>query len=176
MPRHWFADTILPEISGPNGEDLRMANPEHLDKLLQALAAGDISIWNAWRKQQIGRWQPDLSDASLSHANLVGADLSNAVLTHADLSQARLTKADLSYADLRNAQLSSADLSGADMYSARAQGSNLAQSDLSFARLGLRSWEDRTLWMYAGLQDANLSEAQLRWTDLSWVDLSRANL
>lgn len=73
-----------------------MANPEHLAKLKEGVAA-----WNEWREQNPDI-RPDLSAADLSSANLYAADLSSADLRGANLSWANLRGANLTDADVTN--------------------------------------------------------------------------
>jgi Pentapeptide repeats (8 copies) len=131
-----------------------MANDEHVAKLKEGVAA-----WNAWRAKNPDI-RPDLSDATLRKADLVGANLSKA-----DLGKASLIEADLEEANLRGANLSDANLREADLINADLRGANLRGANLS--NVDLKG---------ANLSDANLREADLTVADLSVADLSRANL
>ncbi|MBI4798609.1 MAG: TIR domain-containing protein [Desulfarculus sp.] len=66
-----------------------MANPKHLAKLRQGVAA-----WNRWREKNPGV-RPDLIEANLGRADLEGANLVEADLREADLGGADLSDADL---------------------------------------------------------------------------------
>lgn len=79
-----------------------MANPDHLEKLLEGSAR-----WNAWREAH-----PDVTP------DLSGADLQRANLRNTDLRRANLSGADLRRAVLRNADLQDANLEGANLYQA----------------------------------------------------------
>jgi hypothetical protein len=136
-----------------------LANPEHLAKLKEGVAA-----WNQWR-QQTHTLQPDLSGANLSRAHLEEAnfqyaDLQQAHLTGAKLYKARLVTANLSGADLRKAELEAADLVGAKLIEANLSGANLTNADLTLANLS----------------GANLSGASLKLTTLVQTNLEGANL
>jgi len=101
-----------------------MANPEHVDKLIEG-----VDAWNAWRyvNPEIvpALWgaaleETDLGYANLNAADLEGADLSGTDLREANLNGAKLVAADLSGANLRGAyfartNLKRADLEGADL-------------------------------------------------------------
>jgi hypothetical protein len=76
-----------------------MADQAHLDILKQSVEA-----WNSWRERNPAI-EPDLFEANLSRATLLGANLSRATLAEADLFQATLSGADLSWADLSDADL-----------------------------------------------------------------------
>src|SRR5712691_7581284 len=75
-------------------EGASMANDQHVAILKQGVAA-----WNAWREKNPDV-RPDLSEAELTGADLVGAKLSGADLAEADLQGAILIGADFSGADL----------------------------------------------------------------------------
>ncbi len=126
-----------------------MANREHLQPLMAAMASADISLWNQWRKDNPGL-SPDLGDVDLSGANLRFADLSDT-----DLNRATLTNANVSVADLRRSRLTNADLSGANL-----NGTNLTGADLSGANLS------RTSLRNAILCSANLTSTWLMGADL----------
>ena len=88
-----------------------MANPEHLAKLREGVAA-----WNAWRESnpdvRPDFRRADLRVADLSEANLYQAILLGALLSQALLSKANLRGADLSGAILWGTILATVDLSG----------------------------------------------------------------
>ena len=121
-----------------------MANQEHRKILHQGTAT-----WNWWREQN-PEIRPDLSDATLSDANLSFANLSDANLSGANLHFTNLHYANLSGANLHFTNFRDADLSDANLY----------RADLSDANLS----------------DANLSRADLSRADLSRADLSGATL
>ena len=127
-----------------------MANREHLQPLMSAMACSDIALWNQWRKDNPGL-SPDLGDVDLSDANLRFADL-----TDANLQRATLTNADISVADLRRSNLSNADLTGANL-----NGTNLSRADLSGANL------NKTSLRNADLSGANLTATRMMGADLA---------
>jgi uncharacterized protein YjbI with pentapeptide repeats len=166
-----------------------MANPEHLAKLQQGVAA-----WNAWREQNPDI-KPDLqkanlyayplgkvnlSNAILSRANLGAANLNRAIVTGANLNEATLTGAALYFADLSEATLSRALLSGALMGQATLtksdlSGADLRNADLSAADLNGANFESADL-TGAKLRGANLANANLTGTALQHALLHDANL
>jgi uncharacterized protein YjbI with pentapeptide repeats len=151
-----------------------MANPEHLDRLLQGMWA-----WDQWRNDNPGikpnlsiadlrdvdLCDADLANADLRGANLCGADLSDADLTNADLRDADLRSADLINADLTNADLRDADLRGADLINADLTNANLRDADLRGADL-----------INADLTNADLSNAILRDKGIGFSSIRSANL
>lgn len=89
-----------------------MANRKHLEILQQG-----VFDWNQWREERPDLI-PDLSEAYLREANLVGFDLHDAslhgaMLLGADLTNANLRGANLTGADIRFAELNGARLAGA---------------------------------------------------------------
>jgi len=129
-----------------------MANPEHLEILLQ-----DVELWNKWRDENL-EITPDLSNVSLFVANLNGANLSRA-----NLNEAYLNGINLSEANLSGAKLSEANLSGASLHEANLSGANLSGANLRGANL-----------IEATLRGANLYKANLRKADLRGAKLRRA--
>jgi hypothetical protein len=127
-----------------------MANPEHLAKLKEGVAA-----WNRWRRENPAI-QPELSGADLSLAKLQGAHLSGAYLSDTDLSMADLTWSYLSDTDLSMAGLNRADLNGANLSKTDLTRVDLSEANLSEAKL-----------RYAELMAANLTGANLNLTDLT---------
>jgi uncharacterized protein YjbI with pentapeptide repeats len=122
-----------------------MANPEHLEKLNEGVAA-----WNRWRKQN-AKISPDLSAASLgkrdlegvnfagtdlSSADLCSADLSAADLRYANLNKARLIETGLFQANLAEARLGEADLTGALILEANFSGTELTDTNFHEANVG----------------------------------------
>ncbi len=137
-----------------------MADKKQLERLKKS-----VTEWNEWRKRY-PHIKPDLREADLFRANLIGADLDGAHLDEANLIRADLSGADLSGADLRRANLSGAnlrgaDLSGADLREAVLSGANLRVADLSVADL-----------CGAHLSGADFSEALVGFTSFGDVDLS----
>jgi hypothetical protein len=157
-----------------------MANPEHIDHLLQG-----AEHWNQWRQlhQDI---QPDFSGSHLDSINLDGADLSEAAfldasLAHASLKNAKLNRAqlliakldgaDLSEAmlieaNLVNAKLRKANLKGASLLGADARGADLSNANLSYSDLGATNFGT------AHLAGTDLSQAFVVDTIFAFVDLS----
>src|SRR5215216_6692159 len=122
----------------------------------------------------------DLSEASLSEANLMAADLSEAHLQgadflKADLRGANLKKAKLSDADLSGAHLSAVNLHGADLRGADLSDRSLSDADLRGADLSEANLRDADL-RGAALHGADLSEAYLRGANLSRAGLNEAHL
>jgi uncharacterized protein YjbI with pentapeptide repeats len=127
-----------------------MANPEHLERLAEGVAA-----WNRWRAEQPDV-KPDLSAAKLADGlKLDGIDLSDANLKQAFVRKVSLRGAVLRRAKLDNAYLRAARLDGADLSRASLAGANLR---------------------HAVLRDAKLPGAYLRRIDLSYCDLTGADL
>jgi uncharacterized protein YjbI with pentapeptide repeats len=131
-----------------------MADQEQLSCLRRGVAA-----WNVWRAKHPDV-MPDLSEADLSKADLVGAVLSWTNLSRADLSGANLIEADLRGAALHSADLSRADLGNADLRGASLLWADLGGADLGGADLG-----------GASLLKANLTNSKAGLTNLSAVDL-----
>jgi uncharacterized protein YjbI with pentapeptide repeats len=157
-----------------------MANPDHLQTLLQGV--------DAWNDRRAGEplitpdlsgvdlcWGEDLSGANLSRANLSGASLCLAKLSGADLSWANLSRAHLDWANLSGANLHRADLYGADLHLANLSGANLSGVNLSWANLHSANFTRANL-SRANLHIADLGEANLYGADLSEADLSKADL
>jgi len=94
-----------------------VANRKHLEILEQG-----VFEWNRWREERPDI-VPDLSEAYLREANLVGFDLRDSSL-HA----AMMLGADLSNADLRGANLSDADIRFAELKGARLAGARLERT------------------------------------------------
>jgi uncharacterized protein YjbI with pentapeptide repeats len=158
-----------------------VANEELVLRLKQG-----VEGWNAWRRSNPAAPQ-DLSDAQLSHTNLIGADLSDANLRGADLSDttlirawltnANLTDSNLNHANLINANLSIADLSNANLSEANLSGANLDGAKLRDANLrGATTLLSTATLIRARLTKANLTDANLSHADLSHADLSHADL
>jgi TIR domain/Pentapeptide repeats (8 copies) len=137
----------------------RMANEEHLQKLMQG-----VKVWNKWMERQAFQRreiQPEFSGADLHGTNLYGVNLRGANLRLANLNGAMLSNADLWSANLYRANLSRANLSGANLGRADLKLAYLVQGDLSLASL-----------IGANLTGANLSGTNLRRAEVDLADLS----
>jgi len=131
-----------------------MANKVHLDRLKAAIDAGDITLWNRWRKENLDI-RPELSEADLSGANLSRANLSEANLYRANLSEANLWRAILAGAYLSEADLMGACLSEANLWRADLTGAYLWKADLTEADL------TEAILTGATLLETNLENATL---------------
>jgi len=116
-----------------------------------------------------------LQGADLIFAKLQGADLSAANLQGADLSRANLQGANLIFANLQGANLISANLQGADLISAKLQRANLSYAELQRANLSAAKLQGAYL-SAANLQGAYLISANLQGADFSFAKLQGANL
>jgi uncharacterized protein YjbI with pentapeptide repeats len=112
----------------------------------------------------------NLTDATLSGANLSSIELIQADLRGANLSGANLSSAELTQADLRGANLSGANLSSAELTQANLSGANLSGANLSSAELTQADLRG------ANLRGANLSSAELTQAFLTDANLSDTNL
>jgi uncharacterized protein YjbI with pentapeptide repeats len=139
-----------------------MANPEHVTKLKEGVAA-----WNNWRKTN-PQVEPDLS-----RANLWGADLYAANLSEADLRRANLGKVNLRRSDARGADLVAADLTEADLVEANLTRADLSGSILKWADLA-RSELVGTNFTRASLTGSNFASAGVWNTIFVDSDLSAA--
>lgn len=136
-----------------------MSNENHLDLLMQSIEAGNIQIWNKWKKTYPG--QVDLTNADLVgllsekarrklsptakgakglRTQLPGIDLSGASLWRSnfefvDMQGANLQGADLAKANMRRANLTGANLRDAQLYEVDFYQASIANADLSGARL-----------------------------------------
>jgi hypothetical protein len=153
-----------------------MANPEHLAKLKEGVAAWDrwrldhsakegVKEWNRWRLWDDLAINPDLSGADIREANLSGANLGRANLSGANLREANLSGANLERANLSGANLGRANINRADLREAELDGANLSAALLNWADL-----------RRAKLDGANLSRANVSVVDLGGASLCRANL
>jgi uncharacterized protein YjbI with pentapeptide repeats len=150
-----------------------MANEEHLKILKRG-----VEQWNKWRLENA--ISPDLGDANLNRAKMLGADLSGADLSGASLRYASLFRANLMLANLiganlRDADLIGADLSGADLSGADLSGADLSGADLHGANLNGANLSDANLF-HADLTDAKLRGASLADADLQGAYLTHADL
>lgn len=140
-----------------------MANPEHLEMLMQG-----VEQWNSWREEKREKQDylvPDLSGTDLSGMHLVNADLYEATLRDTDLSRARLNGAFLNLANLSRARLNGADLNRASLRGAFLNRADFTDAKLYFADLGK-----------ANLGGAELKGATLTGTNLDGAYLAKANL
>jgi uncharacterized protein YjbI with pentapeptide repeats len=111
-----------------------MANKEQLEILRKG-----VDVWNKWRKNN-PEIKPDLNEAKLRGALLVGANLRGANLVGAYLAGAYLSRSDLRGAtlgrsDLRGAVLTVANLSSAYLSEANLNEANLNEADITGAKL-----------------------------------------
>lgn len=116
-----------------------------------------------------------LTDADLSHVDLVGADLERVNLSNADLGGAHLTGAVLpgahfENADLRGAHLEDAYCEEANLQGAQLEGAHLEHPNLRFAHLPVAELG------HAHLEHAELLFAYLWGADFRRADLSDADL
>lgn len=109
---HPLRKHVTPETSRtalPPEQALPLGATSHLELLQKAIEAGNMKIWNQWRKDN-PKIIPDLLGANLSRAKLIGVDLSGVYLLAANLSRANLSEADLSEAiELSQQQIDAAD-------------------------------------------------------------------
>lgn len=135
-----------------------MANPEHLELLMQG-----VETWNAWREEKLVC--PDLTDAPLSNIDLVSVNLHLADLRGTNLSGARLSMGNLIHTKFDNANLSGAIIGNAEMRHARFSGAKL-----SHALLGNSDMR------HANFNGASLTGVNCWGADISHADFSYANL
>ncbi|MGP8252051.1 MAG: toll/interleukin-1 receptor domain-containing protein [Terracidiphilus sp.] len=105
-----------------------MANPQHLDKLLEGVEA-----WNRWRREN-PEIRPYLREADLSRAELNGVNLAGAHLGEVNFFSSNLSGSDLRGANLIGIDLSEADLNGADLTGAWAARALFVNIDLRGVR------------------------------------------
>lgn len=146
-----------------------MANPEHLEKLLQGADA-----WNSWRQKNLVE-EPDLSGAVLDGADLAEVDLGGADLSEASLRGANLFRADLMTADLIEANLRGANLNRADLGGAACNGTNFSRADLRGASL-YGAWLEGAYLIRADLRGANLIRVNLWGANLKMANLEGATM
>lgn len=171
-----------------------MANPEHVEILLQGVKA-----WNKWRHEHPGvepdltgidlrdrlfreselyeemerhpipcnyRWfAPNLSGINFKNTNLPWAHLEGAKLWEANLEGADIGKAHLEGATLLLAKIGCADLSGAHLESSELSTAYLQKATLTKAYLN-----------GAFLLGTHLEEAKLEYADIEGAKLDRAYL
>ncbi len=101
-----------------------MANPEHLEKLMEG-----VESWNSWRNNNPSI-QPELDGADLRNMNLNGIDLSGAKALWIKFNSTKLSRANLRGAHLSSSNFSDADLSMADISTARLHKTKLNNANL----------------------------------------------
>ncbi len=147
-----------------------MAQKEHIQPMLEAIASMNITHWNHWRIENpsvrpdlLGVELPDvdLSFAYLTYTDLRRADLSRTNLHHATLRHADLTSANLQNADLHDADLSYSILQGADLTGAILRNARLCGADLRGACL--READLRGANLKETLFDPDAVEAHKNW-------------
>ncbi len=116
-------------------EDHRL-NQIDKQKLLEALEARDIQLWNYWRQENHSR-RIYLDGMDLSNQDLSHVDFTNICLRGVDFFRSNLTKANLIGSSIQGAYLSASDLSGAllediDLRSIRARGAAVDGQTLFF--------------------------------------------
>ena len=172
-----------------------MANPEHLDWVLQGGPPWDalnkahgfsvqLDLRGADLSGRILRgvalYKADLSDAKLASCDLSDAFLNSANLRGANLEAAKLIGAKLIHADLRNANLANARLIKADLTHAILIRANLAEAHLHEAVLEkadlFAAYCPATKFVNAKLSGANLRQAHLFGADLTGAKLMEADL
>lgn len=131
-----------------------MANPEHLDILLQGVKA-----WNTWRHSN-PTVKPDIGATVLHDLRLDFINLRRADVTWTSFKGSSLAHANFSDADLRNVNLSDTNLYNADFSAANLTGANLSYANLRRAILR------RTNLSFADLLKANLEQCEFGHTIL----------
>ncbi len=129
-----------------NGFPIQAAFVEFTSANLTGIAWMDANLEGAW-----------MSQAKLTHAQILGCNCSSAKLSYADLSQAVLWNAKLIGAELYGANLPRAQLSGADV----------SNADFSYANMAFA-----TLMPDAG--PSNLAGANFTGADLTGVNFTDA--
>ena len=156
-----------------------MANPDHLQKVREGVAA-----WNQWRAENPDV-AIDLSGADLRDAELRGANLREATISRCDLRDAVLDNADMSLANLDRSNLTGARLRAASLSGARGTGAQLNAADASDANFGETNLS-RGAFVGARLvganmrkaicKDSNFSTAKLTQSDLTGTDFRDSNI
>jgi len=141
-----------------------VANKDHIQPLMAALASQSMASWNQWRLENPSI-RPDLLGVELADANLSFANLS-----YADIRQANLSGANLRHANLRHADLHSTNLQKADLREADLCGSILSRADLSGSILNGADLSG-AIMRDTILPGTNLIDASLKNIHLGEVDL-----
>jgi uncharacterized protein YjbI with pentapeptide repeats len=139
-----------------------------------------------------GRWVPvstfvgrDLTNVSLTHADVRHVDFSGAVLNRADLRWAWATSAHFDGAQLEGAQFQAAQLQGASLGFAQLQDASLDRAQLQGASLRFAELQAASLdsaraiaatFDRAELQGASLAGAELQGASLDYTTLQGARL
>ena len=157
-----------------------MANLDYLAKLREG-----ATVWNDWRRNELGIFYINLSQANLAGENLFDINLRDADLGYTDLAKTNLDRANLRDAnlqstDLTQASLRWAELVAADLRKANLRGTNFTGANLREARLSSVDLFGADLlganFYGADLSRANLSRANLKRANLTGANLSGANL
>lgn len=160
-----------------------MANPEHLEILLQGFIK-----WNEWRKKNPDV-KPDLSSVTLRGGKL-GADmLSSPYLTVGEIHYEPLTGGDilqgleikgLNEFDLRSAFRRNSKFIGAWLMNLDLSNADLGSANLSGAVLSSANLTGATLWNTdlsgTDLSNLDFTGAKLNYTNLTGAELGGANL
>jgi hypothetical protein len=118
-------------------------------------------------------YQANLQQANFNEANLQQANLNEAKLEGANLNEAKLEGAILTDTQLQGADLGKAKLQGANLGGAKLQGARLSEAKLQRACLQLADLQSTRL-NHAQLQEANLRQANLQEADLNEANLKGA--
>lgn len=147
---------------------------KHVQRLMEALNAGDPRRWNRWRDKTYmaqadlfranlrGRClsKYDLHNVDLLKANLRGADLSKCIMEFSRMDYVDLRDADARQAGLEHVTLNGSKLAGADLRSAYLNGADLTRVSAEHADLRQANL-DRSVLYGANLSHADLREAEL---------------
>lgn len=123
-----------------------MANPEHVAKLQEGVAA-----WNNWRKER-GDEPVDLSRLHLSKMNFDGADFAFTNFYGSILIECSFRDVDLHAADFTLALAPKADFRGADFFGANLSRVKLWEADLTDSVFGATTVADVDLRNVIGLE------------------------
>lgn len=140
-----------------------MANPQHLEILLQAISEKNPHIWSKWRSEQGYTMRPDLSEAKIS----------NCQLSYIDFTSTDLKGCDLNNAVLIGAKLLDADLTGASLVGANLAFAQIAATNLSSANLTDANLDSAFIW-HGELDGTNFTNTTLFSAQIMDTDLSRA--
>lgn len=140
-----------------------MANPQHLEILLQAISQQNPQIWSKWRSELGYTIRPDLSEAKIS----------NCQLSYIDFTSTDLRGCDLKNAVLIGAKMLDADLTGASLVGANLGFAQIAATNLSSANLTDAILDSAFIW-HSELDGTNFTNAILFSAQILDTDLSRA--